>query len=55
MGDEHFMQKIKPTNQIQENQCIGLNGEFVKHFLPAPSIICGVKTEQLGLKPYRNP
>jgi hypothetical protein len=43
--------KILCNKQIHENQCIGLNGEFLKPFCA----ICGVKTEHSRLKPYRNP
>jgi hypothetical protein len=49
--------KFYATNQVYEDQCIGLTGEFhvVKSLLLTASAICEIKTEFPGIKSYRNP
>jgi hypothetical protein len=48
------MKQTEPTNEVHENQCKGLMENLRNQFVPTASAICGVKTEHLGLTPFRN-
>jgi hypothetical protein len=42
---ETFMQQTEPLNQVHENKCIGLIGEYYETITSTASAMFGIKTE----------